>query len=134
MKEIRALTVVGKGPGALPADEYGFMEFYCDDLECDCRRAFIQVLARSRPGKVLASINVGWESLEFYRQRMPHMPEAAQEIVSGSLDPINEQSELAPALLEVFRNTVATADYRARLKSHYELFRRTKPRPLTPGH
>lgn len=131
MKEIRSLTVVENvtnSSGALPADEYGFMEFYCDDAKCDCRRAFIQVLSRSRQGKVLASINVGWERLEFYRRRMPYMPEAAQEIVSGSLDPINEQSELAPALLEVFRNTVATADYRARLKSHYELFRRTKPR------
>ena len=25
------------GP-ALPADEYAYLEFYCDDLDCDCRR------------------------------------------------------------------------------------------------
>ena len=31
---------------ALPADEYIYLEFYCEDLDCDCRRVFLQVIAK----------------------------------------------------------------------------------------
>ena len=33
---------------ALPADEYLYMEFYCEDLNCDCRRVFLQVIAKGQ--------------------------------------------------------------------------------------
>jgi hypothetical protein len=33
---------------ALPADEYAYLEFYCDDLKCDCRRVFLQVIAKGQ--------------------------------------------------------------------------------------
>ncbi len=129
-REIRSLTVL-PGAGSPPTEEYAFLEWYCDDPKCDCRRAFIQILASSRPGVILASLNIGWENEEFYHKQFPYMPEAAREITEGSLDPINEQSDEAPALLKLFQDHVASAAYRARLKQHYELFRRTRPGPLT---
>ena len=55
------------------------------------------------------------------------MPEAAREITEGSLDPMNEQSDQAPKLLRLFQDHVANPAYKARLKQHYELFRRTRP-------
>lgn len=125
MREIRSVRV-GPGLPGLPSDDYAFMELYCDDPQCDCRRAFLQVVARGRPGEVLASINFGWESEEFYLWKMPYMPEAAHEICAGSLDPLNEQSKSAAALLTLFQEVIANEAYKARLKRHYELFRQSR--------
>lgn len=61
----------GASEPALPADEYAYLEFYCDDLKCDYRRVFLQVIAKGQPGKVFASISYGWEKESFYRKRMP---------------------------------------------------------------
>lgn len=131
-REVRSVAV-GPGPGGLPAGEYAFIEFYCADPECDCRRAFFQVIGRGQPERILASINFGWESLEFYRRKMPWDPKAPRQVVEGSLDPLNEQSEWAPALLKLFQDVVADEAYKARLKRHHDVFRRTLTRPPHGG-
>jgi hypothetical protein len=56
---------------ALPSDRYCYLEHYCEDLNCDCRLVFLQVVASHQPGKVFASINYGWEEEAFYRKKMP---------------------------------------------------------------
>ena len=126
-REVRCVHV---GPSStptqtLPADEYCYLEFYCEDLGCDCRRVFLQVVAKSEPGKTLASINYGWESEAFYRKRMPWDPKAPGEIVRGSLDPINSQSKYSAEFLALFQRVVLDESYRLRLREHYRLFRST---------
>ncbi|MDA1277906.1 MAG: DUF6398 domain-containing protein [Verrucomicrobia bacterium] len=125
-REVRCIhieTAPGAPPAAgLPGGEYAFVEFYCEDLNCDCRRVFIQVIGRSRPDQVLASMNYGWEPESFYRERM-HDPDAPGEIVRASLDPINSQSKHSEELLELFQQTVLDESYRLRLRRHYEQFR-----------
>src|SRR5689334_17542818 len=81
--------------GYLPADEYGMDELYCTERRCDCRRVMINVLAR-RARRHVATINHAFE------------PPAQGDPVPEQtfLDPLNKQSELAPALLELFQNTV----------------------------
>ncbi len=32
----------------LPDDDYGFLEAYCNDENCDCRRVFFNVISRKR--------------------------------------------------------------------------------------
>jgi len=126
-REVRCVhlsDVPGVAPGTtLPAGEYAYIEFYCPDLECDCRRVFLQVIGRHRQDQVLASINYGWEKESFYRKRLPFDPDAPRQIVRGSLDPLNAQSEHAEKLLELFRRFVLDEPYRLRLKRHYQLFR-----------
>jgi len=126
-REVRCVhlqAVPGVTPSSgLSAGEYAFVEFYCDDLDCDCRRVFIQVIARHRQDKVLASINYGWEKESFYRKRMSYDPDAPRQIVRGSLDPINQQSEHAEELLELFQRHVLDKAYRRRLQRHHQLFR-----------
>ncbi len=61
-REVRCVhleEVPGHEPTGPPADEYAYLEFYCEDLQCDCRRAFLQVISRGQPGKIFASINFG---------------------------------------------------------------------------
>jgi len=108
---------------ALPADEYLYMEFYCEDLDCDCRRVFLQVISKGQPGKVFASISYGWEKESFYRKRMPWDPDEAKGTVQGELDPLNEQSEFAEDFLDLFQRVVLDEPYRLRLRRHYRLFR-----------
>lgn len=126
-REVRCIHL-GAAPDGSPgsglsAGEYAFVELYCDDLQCDCRRVFIQVLARHQQDQVLASINYGWEKESFYRKGMAWDPDAPREIVRGALDPINEQSEHSEALLELFQQHVLDEPYRLRLRRHYRLFR-----------
>jgi hypothetical protein len=125
-REVRCLYVQAP-PGAslagLPAGEYAFLELYCNDLPCDCRRVFIQVIERNQPGKVFASINFGWEREAFYRKRLPWDPNASRAIVRGSLDPLNEQSEYSEELLAIFKRQVLDEPYRLRLRRHWQLFR-----------
>ena len=110
--------------GGLPADSYGFLELYCNDPKCDCRRVLLQVRTEDEPDKILATINYGWESLDFYRKWLYGDREAAREIKEASLDPLNPQSPFAPSLLRLFR-TVALADkaYVQRLERHYQVFK-----------
>ncbi len=107
----------------LSAGEYAFVEFYCEDPHCDCRRAFIQVIARHLADQVLASINCGWETEAFYRTTMPYDPDAPGQVVRGSLDPLNAQSENSQELLALFQQYVLDESYRQRLSRHYQLFR-----------
>ena len=126
-REVRCIHL-GEAQGsasepALPADEYAYVEYYCDDLECDCRRVFLEVIAKGQPGRIFASISYGWEKERFYRNQMQWDPDAARGTVRGELDPLNEQSEFAEDFLELFRRFVLDEPYRLRLRRHYQLFR-----------
>jgi hypothetical protein len=109
--------------GALPPGEFAIVEWYCEDPECDCRRAFLQVVRRGQTGPILASINYGWESLAFYADQMSFDPDAPREITEGSLDPLNTQSPLAPAVLKIFQRLVSEGEIAGFLKHRYEMFR-----------
>ncbi len=126
-REVRCIHVlVASGAvshGGLSAGEYAYVEFYCDDLDCDCRRVFLEVIARHQQDKVLASINYGWEKQSFYRKRLPWPPDAARDIVRGALDPLNQQSEASEELLRIFQRQVLDEKYRLRLRRHHQLFR-----------
>ena len=109
--------------GNLPVDEYGFDESYCDEPGCDCRRVMINVLARNARAHV-ATINHAFEKL------------AKGDIVDEQtfLDPLNQQSKLAPALLELFEKVVlADPAYRQRLEVHYRLFKKVVEDAAHPG-
>jgi len=116
---------------ATPADEYAYLEFYCDDLNCDCRRVFLRVVAKGQPDKVFASISYGWENESFYRKRMPWNPDETKGTVRGELDPMNEQSEFAEEFLDLFQRVVLDEPYRLRLRRHYQLFREELARRQT---
>lgn len=107
----------------LPSDEYVYLEYYCDDLACDCRRVFLEVISKGQPGKIFASLGYGWEKESFYRKLMPGDPDSVKGTLRGELDPINEQSEFAPVFLDLFKQVVLDEPYRMRLRRHYKMFR-----------
>ena len=118
----------------LPPDEYVFMELYCEDLSCDCRRVFFQVIRKGDRQRVLANIVYGWEKESFYRKRTRWGDGdfEARQVVRGELDPLNEQSEFAEELLELFKRFVLDEPYRLRLRRHYRLFKEELARRNPP--
>lgn len=113
-----------RGQDDLPDGEYGFIELYCDESGCDCRRVIINVLNPATGPRVWATINYGWESLEFYERWLTYKEDAAA-CQGPSLDPLNAQTIYAPALLRWFEFALTNEQYVERLKRHYELFKGT---------
>ena len=120
-RETRSVTVPKRQD--LPEGEYGFVELYCDEPGCDCRRVMIDVL-RPETGwsKVWATISYGWESLDFYRQWGAAGSDPVQ-IKGPYLDPFNPQTTYSSALLNLFRFLIQSPEYVARLQRHHQMFR-----------
>ncbi len=126
VRETRSIALTEDFHKDLPSDDYAFLEMYCSDSDCDCRRVYFQVIAASDPGVVLAVISWGWESLAFYRKwgRYPGAAKDAKMMKGPVLAPLTEQSALASALLELVKSVLLSSpEYAERIKRHYTMFR-----------
>jgi hypothetical protein len=119
-KETRVIHI--RGQRDLPDGDYGFVEVYCDEADCDCRRVILNVMTAETGPKVWATINYGWESLEFYERWMRNK-EFAKECHGPTLDPLNPQTEYSRVLLQWFKFLIEDEAYVERLKRHYFLFK-----------
>jgi hypothetical protein len=124
-KETRSIFIFKSGD--LPPGQYGFLELFCDDPKCDCRRVVISVISPQRGTAPLATINYGWEHVEFYARWLGTWQNAV-ECKGPSLDPLNPQTADSEALLALFKSALEDEQYRERLKRHYELFKSTLPK------
>jgi hypothetical protein len=120
MKEIRVAHL--RGDGELPDGEFGFVELYCNEANCDCRRVVINVMSPATGSKVWATINYGWESLEFYEKWMQNKA-LAKEASGASIDTLNAQTPYSRAFLRLFQWVLEDELYVERLKRHYALFK-----------
>jgi hypothetical protein len=106
-------AMVGPGDTELPEDDYAFVENYCAAPSCDCRRVLIAVMSERQRAQV-ATINHAFD------------PPSADDVEEDQtfLDPLNPQSDLSPALIELFEE-VALGDeaYCRRLERHYDLMK-----------
>lgn len=112
-------TIIVQGRDDLPDGEYGFVEFYCNEIDCDCRRVIINVLSPATPSKIWATINFGWKAAEFYKKW------SGGDMKGPFLDPLNLQTAYSSVLLQLFGFVLADKKYVDRLKRHYELFKQT---------
>jgi hypothetical protein len=121
--EIRCLHLHRDGD-EVPSGVYAFVELFCSEKDCDCRRAFINVVAVDGPwkGRHLATIGYGWEEESFYIDWM-YGDEEARGMSGARLEPMQVQSESAPFFLMWFHRLLEDKVYRRRIMRHYELFR-----------
>jgi hypothetical protein len=122
-RETRSVTVPHGAP--LPHGDYGFIELYCNEPGCDCRRVTILVLRPHTGWKIWASISYGWESMDFYQKWADTSdPLDPLEWRGPYLDPLAEQTQYSPLLLDLFESIVLqSSGYEQRLKNHYQMFR-----------
>ena len=109
----------------LPDDEYAFIESYCNEPGCDCRRVFFNVFA-ARQNKIIAVIAYGWESTRFYARWFgANDPKLIKEMQGPILNLASPQSRLAPVLLQKEKDILLKdKNYVNRLKRHYAMFRK----------
>ncbi|HET6248811.1 MAG TPA: hypothetical protein VFE47_14030 [Tepidisphaeraceae bacterium] len=123
-RDVSIYPVDGITPTAtIPAGRYAFLEHYCIDPNCDCRRVLLAVL-RQADRKVVAMISHGFDKPK------PGSLPGEQTF----LDPLNDQSECAPEFLKLFLDRVLDPLYASRLKRHYELAKAAGKDPNHPVH
>src|SRR5437773_11140809 len=109
-RQTRALRVTARKE--LPDGDYGFLELYCDEPGCDCRRVMIDVLREDTEDKIWATLNYGWENVEFYRQCGRCSSDREARAMKGAvLAPLNPPTQHSHALLERFRILLQSPDY-----------------------
>ena len=112
---------------SVPRGTYAFLELYCEEEDCDCRRVMLMVIEESTPGKIWATISFGWDSPEWFTDETDM--EGLGATASGAfLDPLCPQSEHAAVFLDLFEAMI-THDpaYVERLKRHYTMFKAAQP-------
>lgn len=124
-RETRTITVLECSTVKLPPGHYSFLEMFCDERGCDCRRVFFYVISSLRED-VQAVIAWGWEHQDFYTKWMgDNNPRVISDLKGPALNLASPQSDLAPAILDLVRNVLLhDTAYVERVKRHYAMFRK----------
>ncbi len=108
----------------LPSRRFIFLESYCVEPRCDCRRVMLSVVDEGTRAQV-ATINHAFEP-----PGPPHEDEG-----QTFLDPLNPQSELSGDLLAQFQKMIEhDPGYQDRLERHYEAWKTVVDDPSHPDH
>ena len=103
----------------LPDGDYSFVDSYCTDLSCDCRKTMIHVL---HGGQCVSIINFGWEKPSYYKEWMGVNTEAEDEITSlmcgSSIDISSPDLVSSEAILDLF-NSLLNKEWIGIFKRNY---------------
>ena len=101
-----------QGPFDTPAGEYAFLEHYCDEAGCDCRRVMLAVVSRA------SMAPVAWISHSF------DPPKPGAHIKEQTfLDPMFKHAPYGRDLMRIFLARVLDEPYDARLRRHYRMIK-----------
>ena len=134
-RETRSLIVTPRtGHGTLPEGRYAFLELYCDEPGCDCRRVLLYVESSFRPGPE-AVIAGGWEPRDFYARWMGDADKRMLDALQGPARNLGSpETDLALPILGLVKDVLlADAAYVARIKDHYRAFREQIDRRAAPA-
>ena len=135
--EPRAIFLDENNEFGLPPGTYIFEEEYCNTPFCDCRQACFRVKADWTP-RVLAYMEYGWESPEFYKKMLEDAdwdfddPEdvACYEKEAADMAGVSfnifycRKTRYAEPLKSLFETRLLPEDgFVERLKRHYQMFR-----------
>jgi hypothetical protein len=121
VREIRSVTPVADS--VLPQRSFAFVELYCREPACDCRRVMINVMDVDR-NRHVATINHGFEPPE------PRFADEGQTF----LDPLNPQTRWSAAFLGLFVEMLEyDPEYGQRLERHYAMWKHVVNDPAHPG-
>ncbi len=133
-KETRVITILEDASWKLPPAEYAFVEMFCNEPGCDCRRVMFMIMSApdEQPKAVIA---YGWEKKKFYVKWFRDTdPKVIKDLMGPVLNQMSPQSELAPELLQLFKDLLLRdKNYMIRVKRHYSMIREKvdKPKPKT---
>lgn len=105
----------------LPDGDYTFVDSYCIDTSCDCRRTLILVVLNNTH---VSTVGFGWEPIEFYRKWMNGEPDNDEDddIVSllhgATIDISSPDKVSAQGMLTLF-NELLDEKWIANFKRNY---------------
>lgn len=102
----------------LPDGEYRFIDMYCTDPSCDCRKTIIQVFHN---GTFVCTINYGWESPSFYEKWMGRKwgDETMPQMHGASID-ITSPNRVSPKGILGLFNALLDERWVGIFKKHYD--------------
>ncbi len=123
-RETSTFTRLAVDASGLPAGQYVFLEMFCYEPGCDCRRVLLAA-TNAADGRCEAVINFGWEDENFYKRWMGEdEPDLRAAIMGPCLHLGPAQGPHADALLDLAKQSLLRDPaYIARLREHYRLFR-----------
>jgi hypothetical protein len=105
--ETRSLNLAAP-VGGVPAGAYGFVEAYCTEPGCDCRRALLQVFTPQ--DGIVAVVSYGFDR--------------SAPMAGPFVDPLNPSAPYAPDLLKLMNELLfSDPEYVARLERHYRMMK-----------
>lgn len=122
--QVRSVTLAADP--YLPAGEYHFIDTYCSDNKCDCRKTIIQIF---HDQKLVSIVSYGWESPKFYLRWLGSTRdvELAKEMSGVSIDSSSPDRVSSKGILLLI-NHLMDEKWIALLKENYRLIRKiTKP-------
>lgn len=115
-KAHRVRTVGLRKNPHLPDGDYTFLDTYCVDPKCDCRKTMIQVMHN---GIHVATINFGWEPPEFYRLWMGGAEDERMPKLHGATIDITSPNKVPESDMLAFFNAILDEQWIAIIKRHY---------------
>ena len=112
----RIRTVGLRDSPQLPDGDYTFIDMYCTDPTCDCRKTMIQVM---RDGIHVATINFGWESPEFYKQWMSGYLDESMPPLHGATIDLTSPDKVSSQGILAFFNALLDQKWISIIKNHY---------------
>lgn len=82
--KLRQIIVLQDGLD-LPRDTYIFVENFCVNKSCDCRKVMINAVSKSNK-EILGTFTYGWEKLEHYTKWLSGDKELATELKGPALE------------------------------------------------
>ena len=117
----RVRSVVISDDSFLPSGEYAFIDHYCTDTKCDCRKTIIQVL---HDGELVSVISYGWESPKYYCEwmGMGADDDIAKEMSGVSID-MNSPDKVSRDGMLILFNHLLDDTWIGIIKDHYKMVR-----------
>lgn len=116
-------SVVLAGDPNLPSGEYTFIDTYCTDNTCDCRKTIIQIFHEK---KLVSIVSFGWESPKFYLRWLKSTKDRklAKEMSGLSID-FSSPNRVSPEGILQLLNHLLDEKWISMLKENYRLIRET---------
>lgn len=121
--EFRNIFVMeNSGHEHIPPGNYAFLEFFCEDINCDCRKVIINIVSVD-PVKLWARFDYVWESEEFYKKwyggdDIFYMP------MSGVTYDFPENDLVQMEFVSTFKKIIKfDTHYAKRIEKHYSMFK-----------
>ncbi|MBI5465142.1 SEC-C domain-containing protein, partial [Candidatus Gottesmanbacteria bacterium] len=103
----------------VPLGKYYFLEMYCPDSDCDCRK--VDIIVYGEDDKVHATLTFGWEDKAYYTN---HFGFESSELPGPDFSPMQFNGPFAKFFLKEFSfNCYIDKRYVDRLKRHYQMIK-----------